>query len=63
MEDFTLACGTGAAACGLDILKRRPELGDEINLNLPGGQVNIRKTKDSVFLIGDAEIIFEGKVS
>ena len=62
VEDFTLACGTGAAACGLDILKKYPDLGDEISLNLPGGKVNIRKTKDSVFLIGDAEIIFEGRV-
>lgn len=63
VEDFTLACGTGAAACGLDILKRHSDLGDSIRLQLPGGQVNIRKTKDSVYLIGDAEIIFEGKVN
>lgn len=63
VEDFTLACGTGAAACGLDILRAHPDKGDRVQLKLPGGTVSIRKTEDSVFLIGDADLIFEGKVN
>lgn len=59
----TLACGTGACAsvaaavrCGFC-----PE-NEEITVHLKGGALNIRYTKDTVFMTGGAEVVFEGEV-
>lgn len=60
VEAYTHACGTGACACALDILKKENKETGLIVLNLPGGRVEIEKTESSLYLIGDAEIVYEG---
>lgn len=61
VEDYTLACGTGACACGLDILRSLGKEEGIIQLELPGGLVKIEKTREAVFLIGDAKLVYEGQ--
>lgn len=63
VEDFTLACGTGACACALDVLRSKNKEAGSVNLTLPGGNVLIEVENDSVFLVGEAEIIYKGKWS
>jgi diaminopimelate epimerase len=63
VEDFTLACGTGACACALDVLRSKNRETGSVHLSLPGGEVLIEVQKEAVFLIGEAEIIYNGKWS
>ncbi len=57
----TLACGTGACAvavaCSLNGLT-----GDEVTVKLLGGDLQIQwdKEKDTVFMTGPAEVVFDG---
>ncbi len=58
----TLACGTGACAvavaCVLNGLT-----GDEVTVKLPGGDLKIRwdREKDTVYMTGPAEVVFDGE--
>lgn len=56
----TLSCGTGAsAATVISSLKKSTE--KELNVNLKGGKLIIKYDKN-VYLIGEAEEVFEGKI-
>lgn len=61
VEAFTLACGTGACACALDVLRSENKENGLVNLNLPGGSVQILKENQSIYLIGDAKVVFSGE--
>ena len=58
----TLACGTGACAvavaCALNGFTE-----DEVTVRLPGGDLQIRwdREKDTVFMTGPAEVVFDGE--
>lgn len=59
----TLACGTGAcaavvAACENGICKKD----EDITVKLLGGELTIRYTDDTVYMTGDARLVFEGEV-
>ncbi|MFO7160779.1 MAG: diaminopimelate epimerase, partial [[Clostridium] cellulosi] len=59
----TLACGTGAcavvvAACINGICPR----GEEINVHLRGGTLQIKWDNDIVWMTGPAELVFTGKI-
>jgi len=59
----TLACGTGAcaavvAACENGICKKD----ENIAVKLLGGELTIRYTDDTVYMTGDARLVFEGEV-
>lgn len=59
----TLACGTGAcavvvAACINGICPR----GEEINVHLRGGMLQIKWDNDVVWMTGPAELVFTGKI-
>lgn len=59
----TLACGTGAcaavvAACENGICKKD----ENITVKLTGGELTIRYTDDTVYMTGDARLVFEGEV-
>lgn len=61
----TLACGTGACAVFsiLNKLSPRSNLGEEINLEFPGGKLYLSKNKqDHVILRGPATFVFEGEI-
>ncbi|MDR2392823.1 MAG: diaminopimelate epimerase [Treponema sp.] len=67
VEDFTLACGTGAGSVAL-VLKRRGVLsGDRVSLFAPGGLLVVevvRKEGDKydLFLTGDTNVIARGEI-
>jgi diaminopimelate epimerase len=59
----TKACGTGACAA-VALGRRRGELGPEVRVNLPGGQlvVSCPRDADRVWLTGNAELMSEGTI-
>lgn len=66
MEDFTLACGTGAGATAA-AMRLRGEIRDEtLRLDFPGGelQVSLSVEEDAVcdiFLTGPTVVVAEGE--
>lgn len=59
----TPACGTGACAA-MVIGKRRGWLGEQVNVDLPGGRLSIHWEGEgkSVWMSGPAETVFEGSI-
>ncbi|MGM0396462.1 MAG: diaminopimelate epimerase [Bacillota bacterium] len=67
VENFTLACGTGAAATGFALVKNGIISGGEIEINMPGGRLGVRlveniDTYEDLILIGPTNMVSEGKV-
>ncbi len=59
----TLACGTGASASVVaGVLNGFCRLNEVVKVSLPGGILKVEVTKDSVFLTGEAVLVFEGIV-
>lgn len=58
VEGFTLACGTGAAACGLVIAKQNTK--SIVPIQMPGGLLRVEVKEETIHLIGSAEIICHG---
>ncbi len=58
----TLACGSGACAAAV-VLMRRGQLDREVNVSLPGGELHIRWPADDaeVIMSGPAAFVFEGE--
>lgn len=60
VEDFTLACGTGAVAVGMifeAVYKKNP-----VTVQMPGGKIKVQLKEKSARIVGPAEIICEGVV-
>jgi diaminopimelate epimerase len=59
----TPACGTGACAAVV-IGRRWGRLNEQVNVNLPGGRLNVRWEGDNkpVWMTGPAETVFEGTI-
>lgn len=67
VEDFTLACGTGSASAAVALILKGYLKGDKVKIIVPGGElfIEIEKIGDKVnklFLIGDTNLIAEGKI-
>ena len=61
----TLACGTGACAA-MVVLRRWQQVGDEVTVSLPGGDLIIQWDGDEqspVWMSGPAVTVFEGEIS
>jgi len=57
----TLSCGTGAcAAVAAAVENDLCPKGEEIRVQLPGGDLYVRVTDETVYLIGDCVTVFEG---
>jgi len=58
----TLACGTGACAAGVYALKLGKVKGSQVNVKIPGGNLNVHwlSPSGSVFLEGTIEHVFDG---
>lgn len=56
VEDFTLACGTGAVAAAYSYRRKNPQL-DRVKVKVPGGQLLIEFQNDEVFMTGPADYI------
>lgn len=58
VEDFTLACGTGAVAVGMvfeSVYQKNP-----VTVAMPGGKIKVSLKEKSAIVTGPAEIICEG---
>lgn len=67
VEDFTLACGTGAGSTAVAIVLKNYIKNNKVKILVPGGELFIEVEKsgekiDKLFLIGDTNIIAIGKV-
>lgn len=67
VEDFTLACGTGAGSIGYVLVKKEMISGNQVTINMPGGELTIQVILDpdrveDIFLSGPAIFVSEGKV-
>ena len=65
VEDFTLACGTGAGSIGFALLKKGILKGGVARVNMPGGTLNVElegnKTGfEDVIISGPTNIVAEG---
>ena len=59
----TWACGTGACAVAVAAVENGfCKKGEDITIQLKGGDLVINYTDDTVYMTGDAEIVFEGTV-
>lgn len=59
----TLACGTGAcAAAAAAVLNGYAEKDADVSVRLPGGELTVRYTKETVYLTGNCVKVFDGKV-
>lgn len=56
-------CGTGACASVVAaVLNGYCPMNEEVTVKLKGGELTIRYTDKTVYMIGDAETVFEGVV-
>ncbi|MCL2185325.1 MAG: carbamoyl-phosphate synthase large subunit [Treponema sp.] len=59
----TQACGTGAcAAVVAAVLNKHCDKGEDIKAQLPGGELIVNYTEETVFMTGDCVTIFDGVV-
>ena len=59
----TMACGTGASgAVVAAVLNRHCDPGTDVTVELDGGELVINYTEDTVIMIGDCNLVFEGTV-
>lgn len=57
---ITFACGTGAAACGYLVIERGLVKGNEIVVEMPGGEVEIKKIGKEIYLTGKVKEVYWG---
>ena len=57
----TLGCGTGAIATA-SVAMKKLYTDSEIIVELDGGNVEVKEENGEYFLIGDAEMVFEGSL-
>ena len=67
VEDFTLACGTGAGSIGYVLVKKEMISGNQLTINMPGGELTIQVILnpdgiEDIFLTGAATLVSEGRV-
>ena len=67
VEDLTLACGTGSASTAVALILKGYLKGNKVRIINPGGEllIEIEKNNDKIeklYLIGDTNIVAEGKV-
>ena len=67
VEDFTLACGTGAGSIGLALIKKGIIQGGEAKIKMPGGDIKVQLEsndiyEDIIIIIGPTSIISQGIV-
>lgn len=67
VENFTLACGTGAASTAITLILKDIIHNNNVKIIVPGGELYIEveqrnKEIDNVYLTGSTNIIFEGVI-
>jgi carbamoyl-phosphate synthase large subunit len=60
----TMACGTGACAAAVAaVLNGKCAKGEDITVRLPGGDITVNYTDETVFMTGGCEKVFEGVIA
>lgn len=62
VEDFTLACGTGAVSTAYVLKKKQLIKNDFITLHVLGGVLEVEENKQHFYLIGDTNIVTKGYI-
>ena len=67
VEDFTLSCGSGAAATAITLILKNYLKDNKVKVLVPGGELFIEverneETIEKLYLIGDTNIIAVGQI-
>ncbi len=62
VEDFTLACGTGAVSTAYVLKKKQLIKDDFITLRVLGGALEVEENNQHFYLIGDTNIVTKGYI-
>ncbi|KFN92938.1 diaminopimelate epimerase [Tetragenococcus muriaticus PMC-11-5] len=62
VEDFTLACGTGAVATAYVLLKKQIVKQNPLTLQVLGGLLEVEEDNQHFYLIGDTNIVTKGYI-
>lgn len=62
VEDFTLACGTGAISTAYVLKKRQIIQTDPVTLQVLGGRLEVTESNQRFYLIGDTNIVIKGNI-
>ncbi len=65
VEDFTLACGTGAGSIGFTLIKKGRHKGKGVKINMPGGLILVELEKNNhtyedIIITGPTNIVAQG---
>ena len=63
VEDFTLACGTGTGSVVAALTKKGLVSGNNVKVNVPGGELYITLDEKGLFLTGPTAIVAEGEIN
>lgn len=63
VEDFTLACGTGTGSVVASLTKKGEVSGNNVKVNVPGGELYITLSEKGLFLTGPTVIVAEGDIN
>lgn len=62
VEDFTLACGTGAGSTAYILASKKQQLPKKTTLQVLGGTLQVEAAKNYLYLIGDTVMVSHGQV-
>ncbi|MDN6664831.1 MAG: diaminopimelate epimerase [Tetragenococcus koreensis] len=62
VEDFTLACGTGAVSTAYVLKKKQFIQKDSVELHVLGGLLEVEEKNEHFYLIGDTNIVTKGYI-
>lgn len=62
VEDFTLACGTGAGSVVAVLASKKLVSGDHVKVAVPGGELFITVSDEGLFLTGPTAVVAEGTI-
>ena len=65
VEDFTLACGTGAGSLGFTLIKKQTIKSNIVSVNMPGGTLTVeleenKEGYENIIISGPTNIVAEG---
>lgn len=63
VEDFTLACGTGAGSAVLALTRRGEVSGENVKVTVPGGTLYVTAADDGLWLTGPTNMVCVGEIT